>query len=32
MVNITDLARDKIKEVLNQNKGMYLRIFVEGVG
>ena len=32
MVVITDSARDKIKEVLEQNVGKYLRIFVQGMG
>jgi Fe-S cluster assembly iron-binding protein IscA len=32
MINITDTARDKIKEVLDQNEGKYLRINLEGVG
>jgi len=32
MVVITDSARDKIKEVLANNAGKYLRIFVQGMG
>jgi len=32
MVHITDMARDKIQEVLDQNVGKYLRIFVNGIG
>jgi Fe-S cluster assembly iron-binding protein IscA len=32
MVQITDMARDKIQEVLDNNAGKYLRIFIEGVG
>ena len=32
MVQITDTARDKIQEVLDQNAGKYLRIFVDGAG
>jgi len=32
MVEITDVAKDKIKEVLNENPGKYLRIVMEGVG
>ena len=32
MVEITDVAKDKIKEVLNNNLGKYLRIVVQGVG
>jgi len=29
MVTITDIAKDKIKEVLNQNTGKHLRIFAQ---
>jgi Fe-S cluster assembly iron-binding protein IscA len=32
MVQITDTARDKIKEILDQNSGKYLRIFIQGMG
>jgi Fe-S cluster assembly iron-binding protein IscA len=32
MVEITDVAKDKLKEVLNENPGKYLRIVMEGVG
>ena len=32
MVEITDVARDKLKEVLNKNPGKYLRIVMEGIG
>jgi len=32
MVEITDVAKDKLKEVLNENLGKYLRIVMEGVG
>jgi Fe-S cluster assembly iron-binding protein IscA len=32
MVQITDTARDKIKEILDQNEGKYLRIFAQGMG
>ena len=32
MVEITDMAKDKLKEVLNENLGKYLRIVMEGVG
>ncbi len=32
MVQITDTARDKIKEVLDENAGKYLRIFIKGIG
>ena len=29
MVEITDVAKDKLKEVLNKNLGKYLRIITE---
>jgi Fe-S cluster assembly iron-binding protein IscA len=32
MVEITDAARDKLKEVLDENTGKHLRIFVQGSG
>jgi len=32
MVEITDIARDKIKEVLAENPGKYVRIVVSGLG
>ena len=32
LVKITDLARDKIKEALDQNAGKYLRLFIQGIG
>jgi Fe-S cluster assembly iron-binding protein IscA len=32
MVEITDMAKDRIKEVLNENPGKYLRIVMEGMG
>ena len=32
MVQITDTARDKINEILKENEGKYLRIFVQGGG
>lgn len=32
MVQITDMARDKINEILKENEGKYLRIFVQGGG
>ena len=32
MVEITNAARDKIQEVLDQNEGKNLRIFVQGAG
>jgi len=32
MVEITDAAKEKIKEVLNKNPGKYLRIVTQGIG
>ena len=32
MIEITDLAKDKIQDVLRQNDGKYLRILVDGIG
>jgi len=32
MFEITDAAKDKIKEVLNKYPGKYLRIVMEGIG
>jgi len=32
MIEITDTARDKIKEALEQNSGMNLRIYIDGIG
>ena len=32
MITITDVARDKIKEVLKNNPGKYLRIETQGFG
>ena len=32
MVQITDTARGKIEEVLEQNKGKYVRLFIQGMG
>jgi Fe-S cluster assembly iron-binding protein IscA len=32
MVEITNAAKDKIQEVLDQNEGKHLRIFVQGAG
>jgi Fe-S cluster assembly iron-binding protein IscA len=32
MIQITDSARDKIKKMQEQQKGKYLRIYVDGVG
>jgi Fe-S cluster assembly iron-binding protein IscA len=32
MVEITDVAKEKIKKILNGNPGKYLRIVVRGIG
>jgi Fe-S cluster assembly iron-binding protein IscA len=32
MIQITDTARDKLREILDQNSGKYLRIFIQGAG
>jgi Fe-S cluster assembly iron-binding protein IscA len=32
MIQITDTARDKIKEMQEQQKGKFLRISMDGVG
>lgn len=32
MVQITDIARGKIQEILNQNSGKYVRLFIQGMG
>lgn len=32
MVEITDIAKEKIQEVLGKNQGKYLRVFAEGFG
>jgi Fe-S cluster assembly iron-binding protein IscA len=32
MVKITDLAREKIQEALDENAGKYLRLFIQGIG
>jgi hypothetical protein len=32
MVQITDSARDKLKEMQVQDKGKYLRIYLDGAG
>ncbi len=32
MIEITDIARDKIKEVLNNNPGKSLRVIMQGYG
>ena len=32
MVEITNIAKEKIQEVLDKNEGKFLRIFAEGGG
>jgi Fe-S cluster assembly iron-binding protein IscA len=32
MIVITDAAKDKIKEALEQNSGKNLRIYMDGIG
>jgi len=32
MINITDLAKEKIQEVLKNNPGKYLRLVIQGFG
>jgi Fe-S cluster assembly iron-binding protein IscA len=32
MVTITDIAKDKIQEILDQNTGKFLRLFIQGIG
>ena len=32
VIEITDLAKNRLKEVLNNNPGKYLRVFFEGFG
>jgi len=32
MVQITDMAKGKIQEILDQNRGKYLRLFIRGMG
>ncbi len=32
MIEITDLAKNKLLEVLSQNPGKYLRVIFEGFG
>lgn len=31
MVHITDRAKEKIQEILNQNRGKYVRLFIQGM-
>ncbi len=32
MIEITDVARDKLKEILEKNPGKYLRVAFQGYG
>lgn len=32
MIKISDLAKDKIKEVMQKNPGKYLRVMIQGYG
>jgi Fe-S cluster assembly iron-binding protein IscA len=32
IIQITDIAKDKLKEVLDENPGKYIRIVIEGIG
>lgn len=32
MVQITDSARDKIKEIIDQETAKFLRLYIEGIG
>jgi len=32
MIKITDIARDKMKEILEKNSGKYVRMYLEGAG
>lgn len=32
MIGITDLAKEKIEEVLQNNPGKYLRLIIQGYG
>jgi Fe-S cluster assembly iron-binding protein IscA len=32
MMQITDTAREKIQEILDQNTGKYVRLFIQGMG
>jgi len=32
MISITDLAKEKIEEVLQSNPGKYLRLIIDGFG
>jgi Fe-S cluster assembly iron-binding protein IscA len=32
MIQITDSARDKIKELQSPEKGKYLRVYIQGMG
>ena len=32
MVQITDMAKERIQEILDKNSGKYLRLFIQGMG
>jgi hypothetical protein len=32
MIKISDLAKDKIKEVMQKNPGKFLRVMIQGYG
>jgi hypothetical protein len=32
MINITETAKEKIRELLGQNKGKYPRLYMQGFG
>ena len=32
MLEITDVARDKLTELLDKNEGKYVRVYVQGIG
>ena len=32
MIEITDVAKDKLEELLKENLGKYLRVVIEGAG
>jgi Fe-S cluster assembly iron-binding protein IscA len=32
MIQITDVAKGKIQDMLDRNSGKYMRIFIKGIG
>ena len=32
MLEITDIARDKLTELLGKNEGKYVRVYAQGIG